>query len=356
MTVMNIWLLGRDGKIKNYTESESFEINYDYLSNTTSSFVLRDNIGVQPNDFIVAKESESNKPAFFGVVSSLENGKVNANQIINLLNFEIVMERGQTGDSLEDFLKQLITSKLIGDDSKIVKNIVVDVKTKTKFFFIFDGNGKIFISQNLADYFFLAFKKYGVVWQFDDIVIDENTKTYTIHTSLVRYDKTINVKNNSYTFLNWDVYERPIGPDLENKAVVFDTKYYPAQNMGTVYYLRSDNTLTQDVNDNVYKPTKDKVVLYDSGTEHATPLELASNALLGNSYSHEISFDLKMNSRLLTMDDIVIGYKYNIAHNDSLYQSILTGFKINDDGTTVSLKFGNYRSNFDQVLRNISRR
>lgn len=356
MSVMNIWSLGRDGKVSGYTQSDSFEINYDYVNDTTSSFTLRENIGIQPNEFIVAKDSETNKLAFFGVVSSLENGKVNANQIIHLLNFETIFPNGQTGDNLEEYLKGRIDNLLVGDDSKLAKNIVVNAKTKTSFFFFFDDNGKNYISKNLADYFLLAFKKYGVIWKFDDFTTDENTKKYTIHTSLIRYDKTLNVKNNSYSFLNWDVYERPIGPDLENKAIIFDTKYYPAQNDGIVYYLRSDNTLTQDVNDNVYKPTKDKVVLYDSGTDHATPLELASNALLGNTYSHEISFDLKMNSHLLTIDDIVIGYKYNIVHNDSLYQSILTGYKITNNAATISLKFGNYRSDFNQVLRNISRR
>lgn len=356
MTNMNVWVLDRHGTVRNHSETVSYEISPDYLTNEQSKFVLANKIDVQPNEFIVAKENGGTTPAYFGVVNSIDNGAIVTNGIMQMLNFQGIFERTLSGQSMELFISDMITQKFIGDATKNAPLIVIDIKTNTPFYLALNTQADKYTEYNLTDLLIRAFQKYGVVWKFDDMIFEPSSNQYTLLTSLTTYDDIINIKDNSYSFINWDVYERPIGPDLENKVLVFNTTGGQQPTEAAVYYLRGDNKLTQDPNDNVYHPTKDKVVLYDGTNEDATPQELASSALLGNTYSHEINFDLKADSQLLSFSDLNIGQKFNIIYKDSLYQSILTGYKINSASDMVGLKFGNYRSSFNQVLRNYARR
>lgn len=357
MAVMNVWLIGRNGKILNYSETESFVISPDYLTNRQSQFVLQQNIGVQSNQYLIAKDNSGKVPAFFGVVSSLENSTINANNIIQLLNFEIIIEKSISGPSLEKKLMDLIFTNFMMDDTKATMPISNIVKTNTPFYLMLDEQAEKYTKYNLAELMILAFEKYGVVWQFDDITFSGGGNIYTMHTSMTSYpDQIKNIKDNLYSIVNWDVYDRPIGPTLENKAIVYDTSSGLDFSKADIFYLKSDNTLTQDPNDNVYRPTKNKVVLYDKTNEESTPQELAASALLGNTYSHEINFDLKPSNEMIDLSELKIGQKFDIIYQDSLYQSILTGYTKKSDSNYVGLKFGNYRSDFNQVMKNYSRR
>lgn len=356
MANMNVWVLGRNGKVRDYSETISFEVSPDYLTNEQSQFNLANKIDAQPNEFIVAKENGGTIPAYFGVVNSIDNGAIVTNGIMQLLNYQGIFERSLSGQSIEAFIKQMITDHFLSDNTKNAPLLTIDVRTNTSFYLMLNTQVEKYTEYNLTDLLIRAFQKYGVVWHFDDLEINQTTGVYTIHTSIAAYSNIIAIKDNSYSFINWDVYERPIGPSLENKALVFNTTGGQPPSTAVVYYLRGDNKLTQDPNDNVYHPTKDKVVLYDGTNETATPQELASSALLGNTYSHEINFDLKSDSQLIKFEDLNIGQKFNIIYKDSLYQSILTGYKRTSASDMISLKFGNYRSSFNQVLRHYSRR
>lgn len=357
MAVMNVWLVGRNGKIVNYSETKSYVISPDYLTNRQSQFSLINNIGVQPNQYLIAKDNSGTTPSFFGVVSSIENETINANNIMQLLNFEIIIEKSISGPSLEKKLMDLISENFMMDDTKSTMPISITGKTSTPFYIMLDEQAEKYTKYNLSELMILAFEKYGVVWQFDDLTFSGTGNIYTMHTSMTSYPDGIrNIKDNLYSIVNWDVYDRPIGPTLENKAIVYDTSSNLDFSKADVFYLKSDNTLTQDPNDNVYRPTKNKVVLYDKTNEESTPRELAASALLGNTYSHEINFDLKPNNEVLDFSSLMIGQKFNIIYQDSMYQSILTGYTKKSDSNYIGLKFGNYRSDFNQVMKNYSRR
>ena len=78
--------------------------------------------------------------------------------------------------------------------------------------------------------------------------------------------------------------------------------------------------------------------------------EIAADMLRGNHYSHEITFDLTRDNEFLNWDDFVMGLKYNIIYDGSMFKSVLTGWRYSSDGRFVQLRFGNVRSRLSELL------
>ena len=52
----------------------------------------------------------------------------------------------------------------------------------------------------------------------------------------------------------------------------------------------------------------------------------------------------------LNWNDYFMGLKYNIIYDDSMFTSVLTGWRYSSEGRFIQLRFGNVRSRFSELL------
>jgi hypothetical protein len=362
---LNLTVLSRsDFTIKSQSECYAWEINRDYLTNEKSQFSPKDVMNFDVGDFIIAKtvigkykktsdNDNSVNPIYFGVIESEEKGQsniVNARDFYNIVNFEFPATV-QSGTNVQQHLRNLLNFYLINDPTKKAANIEINI-VGLPIPWTYQPNDPP-TSTNLNDYLVNVFKKYLVTWEAVDIWYD-TTGNIHIDTLIGPKTKTFSLKNNVYDFANWSVYYTPANKDVPNKLLIVDrwtTTNMEAPTVLSIWYLQKDGTLTQSVNDNIFVPTINIVARWDN-TEPNPPtfLELAQANLAGVNYSHEINFDVNLDSKIIYVPDLEIGTKANIVHGADLYPSVLTGYTLNAAGKWVSLKFGNIRSSLQSVL------
>ncbi|MBJ7694277.1 hypothetical protein C6P08_06830 [Weissella confusa] len=351
---LNVWGIGRDGTGRGFAQAFKFEINQDYLTNEKSTFSLRGELSVEVGEFLVAKETDSSRICYFGVVDSFENDVVKATDLYSLLSFEFVTVP-ISGKSFEEHLYKLIKRYLFEDPTKLVTCVDVDYgETQTSH--IYQGGKSEPVARTLLWYAINGFKKYHVVWVFDGLELINGK--YRIKTKIKRVDGVRNIKNNIYTFLNWNVYFTPVRSNSANHLVIYSKGEQSMEDAKplSVWYLTQDNELVQDPSDKVWRPTRTRVAFYDlpskEGEEDRRPTyqEIAADMLRGNHYSHEITFDVTQENEFLNWDDYFMGLKYNIVYDGSMYKSVLTGWRYSSEGRFIQLRFGNVRSRFSELL------
>jgi hypothetical protein len=362
---LQLTILNRsDFSVKAKADCYSWEINRDYLTNEKSQFALLSPIAHNVGDFLIAnaelgkyRKTGTNlgsiKPIYFGIIESSEQGKdniLNARDFYNIVNFDFAATYG-SGQNVQQHLQKLLLIYLTTDTSKDAQNVQISL-TGAPINWIYKPSDPP-TSTNLNWYFVNVFKKYQVTWEATDIYYDENGQI-NISTTIGPKQNTLNLKNNIYDFTNWNVYYTPANTDVPNKLEIIDkaTSDMENPNVLSTWYLQKDGNLSQIFNpDTVFVPTQNKVAIYD--TEEESPptfQEVARSEMSGKLYSHEITFDVNLNSRLIYVPDLEIGSKANIIYGSDLYPSVLTGYIIKSGSEWVTLKFGNIRSTRQSVI------
>lgn len=342
---LNVWVIKRNGETSESFQVIDYEISIDYLTNEKSSFELLNNtFDFSRGDFLLAKFKNGGGVAFFGLIDSYENNKVICNDIYNLMNFDFPATR-ISGKSFEQHAKNLISNYLINDNNKQMKILDVAVMTDTSHLY---QPSEPPTPTNIMKYLINAFKKYNVVWRFDDY---QNKR---IKTSLVNVTDTIQFKNNLYDFVNWDVSTTEVGRGIDNHLMIINktTKNSEVPTILSQWWLTTENEVTQDANDPlIERPTKTKVYVYDT-TEEDKPTyqEVAESEIKGSYYSHEISFEVHNKNKFIDFKTLKIGTLANIYYNDTVYQSVLTGYTYSNASEFVQLRFGHIRSRLSEIL------
>lgn len=345
MKQLNVWFLDRKGTItQEPILVEKYSIHRDYITQEKSEFILPGTVAYTKGDFLFAKFSGGNKNVFFGVIDSYEGEKIVAIDIYNLVNFEFPATR-ISGNSFELHYKNLITRYLIQDQTKGLSILDVETRTNTKHIY---QPSEPPTPTNLVKYAINAFKKYNIVWDFDRF---ENGRIKTV---IERRSDTLQLKNNVYDFVNWEVSTTEVGKNTENQLMIVNktTNNSETPSVLSTYYLTTQNDVTTNANDpNIFKPTKTKVYIYDTNeADKPTYQEVAESELKGNYYAHEINFDLNDKSELVDFDNLKIGVLTKIYYNDRLFDSVLTGYQISNDSDFIGLKFGHIRSRLSEIL------
>ncbi len=355
---IDIYIVNRsDGVVKGSSQCFSYEINRDYLTNEKSKFIPFSTLTASEGDFLIAKSHELGEinqtginPLFFGVIESFENKEIIACDLYNIANFEIAAT-SKSGSSYGQHIQNLLNVYL--DSSKLVGRINRTVDSSAAVGFSYqpqDSPTQVSFIEYLVD----GFKKYGVVWAVNSIRYGTDNNI-VIDTIIKKVNNTINLKNNSETFVNWEVYENNTGRKRENRLLIISktTSNSENPNILSTWYLKKDGTLTQSQNDGVFLPTKDTIAIYDtSQTNPPTYQEMAQSSLGGKTFSHEINFDLLKTSNLISFDELEIGLNAVIVYNGVIYNSVLTGFVISSASEFIHLKFGHVRSTLTQILNN----
>jgi hypothetical protein len=357
---LNIYILNRsDLVIKSFTPCYVYEINRDYLVNEKSSFSIPGgSYTAEQGDFLVAKTfndkftTEGIKPLYFGVIDSFSNDAIITCDLYNIVNFSFPATRktgGVSGGGFGGHINNLLNYYL--DSSKLVSKITWTVDDSAKVAYSYQPSDPPTIT-NMVDYLINGFKKYNITWEVDSISYNSDN-SLNVSTIIKKITDRIQLKNNTYSFVNWDVYENDTGRSLENELLIVDKASTDMENpiVLDTYYITRDGTITQAINDNVWKPTKTKIYIYDqTAIDKPTYLEVAQSELSASKYAHEIEFDLVKDKNLITLEDLKIGLQVYIVHSDTIYDSVLTGYIISSNNNFIHLKFGHTRSTLRQIL------
>lgn len=357
----------KDGTLKDKFYTDDYEIISDYLSNDNSSFTVSDTVDVKEGDFIVTED-------FTGVIKSFEDSKINAGMIYTLADFEIYGRSTKfTRESIVNSLKWMITDFIIDDVSKSASCVELYQRP-----FIYLGEGFSYLyagsvkgvwntnatAVNFTDFLIDVFKRTGIVWTFKELKEDgftsSGTPKYKIVTELKTTNQTLQFKNNLYDFVDWEIYENTTLTSGANRVVIVDLKGSTMINPKIKdWWCRDENgELVQKSLLNVSLPTNDKIHIYDKTNEaDMTMQEIAVSELQTNPYSHEISFSVLNDSKIVDYKRLMIGATTKIFYNGKMYPSILTGFSKKSGSSFVNLHFGYIRSRFQNLFKGaISRR
>lgn len=341
---MNIWVIGRDGKIRDATESYSYEIDMDVLTTNKSSFTLMDeSIRYLKGDFIMGKEPGSRKLKYFGIIDSFEDKKMICNDIITLINFEFPATR-MNGQSFESHMKNLITRYLINDFGKELSILEIEVVTNTPHTYQPVDPPT---PTNMMKYLINAFKKYNITWTFDRF---ENGKIYT---RIENVKSTIQMKDNVNSFNNWSVSTTEVGKGIENHLIIVNKTTTNSESPVVLseYWLTTENEVTASINSKVFLPTRTRIWVYDTeATDKPTYLEVAESDLKGSYYAHEISVDAFKNNNIIDVFNLYHGMLATIIRENVTYQSVLTGYTFDSESELVELRFGHIRSRLSELL------
>ena len=342
---VNIWIIDRKGAITQEPIVVSkAAIQPDYITQDSSTFELPYDASFVRGDFILAKVMYSSEVSFFGVISSYEDKKVVAKDLLGLVNFEFPATR-MSGSSFEQHFKNLVNRYLLQDASKDLNILDIEVKTNTSHIYQPDEPPK---ATNLMSYAINGFKKYNVVWRFDKF---ENGRIKTVIEAI---SESMQLKDNIADFQDWEVSTTEIGKNTQNHLLIVNknTTNSEGPNVLAERYLTTNNDITSNVNDPaVFKPTTTKVSIYDTtATDKPSYDDLANSELKGNYYSHEITFTMSKVNEFFSIEKLKLGMLATIYKSGKIYKSVLTGYEYPSDSDRVKLKFGHVKSRLSELL------
>lgn len=342
---VNIWIIDRSGTITQEPIVVSkATIQPDYITQDSSAFELPYDASFVRGDFILAKVMYSSTVSFFGVISSYEDNKVVAKDLLGLVNFEFPATR-MSGSSFEQHFKNLVNRYLLQDSSKNLNILDIEVKTNTPHIYQPDEQPT---ATNLMTYAINGFKKYNVVWHFDKF---ENGRIKTVVEAVA---DSIQLKDNIADFQDWEVSTTEIGKNAQNHLLIVNknTTNSEGPNVLAERYLTTNNDITSNYADPaVIKPTITKVAIYDTtATDKPSYDDLANSELKGNYYSHEISFTMSKDNEFFSVEKLKLGMLATIYKSGKIYKSVLTGYEYPSDSDRVKLKFGHVKSRLSELL------
>ncbi len=323
------------------------EINRDLETNGTSTFSSSKKINTKADDFIFLKKSDSFN--FLGIVTSIQDDKsnlsskayiINCKDILSMFDIDMFVENEGIISSIgiEDFLKEMIIKEFINNTDSFVNReyLIVEAKSHTK------KNIKIssVVSINNNIYNFLTFinnciEKYDINFDFklekNKIKIDISAKS---EEKKLIDSTTSDITNYSETFSLSYVAKVEV-KNKENNNI-----YYR--------YLLNDRTTTTDKNDSRrIAGTTEKITVEKEADSEQASLDVFK----GNSYKHNISFDINKYSNFHDVKDLALGTPILVKTTNAIYDTYIS--KIKDiDNKFLSITCGNLRVDYiDKYLQ-----
>ena len=356
---VDIWSINPDSylSVSNKTHSYNWEIVNDYLNAESSTFTVENASSFKAGDLAVVKESQTSKILLNGVITGVENDTIKIGTAQTVWNEDIIASR-ITGDNLLRDLWNIVVGNFSRPNGMPLSNVYLIPWTSNVNYYKWSYQPKD--SPNIinsVDFLKHLFKKYRVVVDFREIRFLGEYQYNQVDLGVNISDKTLKLKNNVADFVNWDVAVSPNDTGSNYLAIYRkENQDMRAPIADSNWYLNINGDLTQDLNNNVRKPLKRKAFLFDQSSysnEQPAPTyqEIAESELKANVYSHEISVDVRLDSKLISIEDwFYLGSKAQIVYNESLYPSVLSAWKLSSESDFVTLTFGNIRSTLSDVI------
>ncbi len=325
---------------KEFTNTYNFKI--DEETNANSFINVIDKPNAENGDKIYIRRKNI---SYLGVVSNITNANTNNDKnrlykitlkyISNIFDREVILNNEEiiTNIGIEDFIANVINNEFTNSEDDLLnyKNIKVFVHTHTKLQKSVDTDEYgIF---NFHTFITNCTQNYNIIMDFElegQFIVINIYKAQEGENKLI--DTTVS--------------------DISNYKEVFETNITTKVTVKTEtdvqnFYLRSDRTVTTDVNDT--ERAKGQIeVTYTTNSEDAR--QTALDIFKGNTYNHNINFNLRRDTTLFEMEKIKIGTPVSIkTKNNIIYNTYISA--IEDTGEIfLKITCGNMRIDFIDTI------
>ena len=321
-----------------------YELALDADYDGKSQIVLHRKPEASEDDFIILNEGGI---VFQGIIDAIENEKGQKAYTITAIEMQRLFDRKVilTNESLlstgiEDFIADQITGNFISSDDALlnISYLTVTAKTHTPVAAKVDvEEGGIY---NLCTYIGNALTSYGIFVGFEfekdalNVVIEKRQQSdLKIDTGLA------NIINLS------EIYETKALAKLTvlwNKGTTTDTRNF---------FLKTDRTITEDVNDPDRAKGSVNVIVSTAETE-AEMKQAAYDQFAANSYQHKITFDV-VPSKLVTSADLYVGHKLKVKTGSGIRDSIIAGIEHSNGQKAISVTLGQMKVTLIEKLKGV---
>lgn len=317
----------------------SFHIERDTLKTTSSSFTVLQVPSSIENGDVIGMYDSFGDIIFLGVVSSIEDNTVQANQMLDIFADNWLWHNPRLS-TIENTLKSIITTDYQNSNDTLLNTIfgTFDVNTISNTNLQLETRDSRYVTP-FSTFLYDIYEKYSIQVLFD-VPFEEQTPSINI--GIPNYQK-LQIGNN-VSFLrnfnvNTDIFET-------NKLVVYseETGDYRATWFGTTSGI-TDNPSSL----NRLQKIKTNIVFSDDDINI-----LKASSLRNQMYNHEITCELILKNNLIGFKDLHLGQEVDLYYGDDYYNTILTGYSMEcDDGKeieTITLKFGLVRTSLTSKL------
>lgn len=295
------------------------------------------------DDFILLQDDGL---VFQGIIDNIENKEgqractITAIEMQRLFDQKIILANEillSTG--IEDFIADQIIGNFISSDDDLmnISYLTVTAKTHTPVAAKPDNEDGVY---NLCTYIGNALTSYGifVVFEFTEnslnVVIDKRQQSdLKIDTGLA------NIINPS------EIYEAKALAKLTvlwNKGTTTETRNF---------FLKTDRTITEDVNDPDRAKGSVNVIVSTAETE-AEMKQAAYDQFAANSYQHKITFDA-IPSKLVSKADLYVGHQLTVKTDSGIRDSIITGIGHSSGQAAISVTLGQMKVTLIEKLKGV---
>lgn len=276
-----------DFSVKDIVEIADYGINIDEETNANSTINVLKKTTAKARDVVVVKKN--NEVIYWGVIDEIQNedGKqlyqYITKYITNLYdrNIQLKNENLIKTTGVEDFISQTITNEYIANQDTFINlpwlelNILTHTPKQTSVTNVENG------IYNLHTWITNCTQNYNIVYSFS-IVNKKLVMTIENKTFSKEIVDTLAQSISNYT----EVFET----DVVSKVVVLYSKVNGSENAGKyILYLLNDRTTTTDMT-NPNRANGKIETIYTENYEDAN--QEALNVMKGNSYNHNITFNL----------------------------------------------------------------
>lgn len=321
------------------------EINRDLETNGNSLFTSIKKLNIEEGDFIYLKKND--KTNFLGVVVSQEKSSdsvlytITCKDILSLFDISMFVENEEVISStgIEDFIKQTIESEFINNTDTFVNREFLSVEALTHSKKNISISSIVTVSSNmynLLTFINNAIKNYDLDFNFilnkDTIKLQIASKT---EDKMLIDATTSDISN--YT----EVFSLNYTAKVECYINTTKTKYYR--------YLLNDRTTTTNKN----APNRVNGKTQKITVENEEDAEQASiDVFKGNSYEHNITFDILKKSKLYDVSKINLGTPILIKTQNNIIQDTYISKIVDTNNNYLTLSCGNMRIDYiDKVLQ-----
>ena len=321
------------------------EINRDLETNGNSIFISFKELSIEEGDFIYLKKND--KMSFLGIVQNqgqTQNSNsytITCKDVLSLFDVDMFVENEDVISSIgiEDFIKETIENEFINNTDTFVNRSFFSVEALTHTKKNISVGSIVTVSNNiynLLTFINNAIQKYDL--DFDFIL---NGSTLKLQISTRTEDKML-IDTTTSDITNYsEVFSLSYTAKVEVYINATKTKYYR--------YLLNDRTTTTDqTNQNRVYGKTEKIIVEDAADAEQASLDVFK----GNSYKHNITFEILKASKLYDISKIKLGTPVLIKTKNNIVQNTYISKIVDANQNYLTISCGNIRVDYiDKFLQ-----